>query len=284
MNDATKALKLPTLLEGEALAVWLELSEKQQECYATAKEEICTALKPMEFVSLDEFHRRNMRPGETLSVFVHDLKKLLERAIPGLDKKGRDQHLLHQFLAGIPDAVSRQLRATGETKTLDAAVVQARLLMTIDDHGQAEAVAEGPTEVQLLREQVALLTEQVATLSTSRLTANDQPQVSLISDQLQVLPLYEAERRTQARACAIVALEQSEADVVDDCAVRNYHKAPNIELPECSDFCLYSVVDKHRDLFCTTPGVTEAAYHSSPPQITLLRSLPDVSLRIIERK
>lgn len=173
-NDATKALKLPTLLEGEALAVWLELSEEQQECYATAKKEICTALMPMEFVSLDEFHRRKMRPGEALSVFVHDLKKLLEQAMPGLDKTARDQLLLHQFLAGVPDAVSRQLRATGETKTLDAAVVRARLLMTIDDHGQAAAVAEGPTEVQLLREQVALLTEQVATLSTSRRTANDQ--------------------------------------------------------------------------------------------------------------
>ena len=38
-NDATKALKLPTLLEGEALTVWLELSEKQQQSYATAKKD-----------------------------------------------------------------------------------------------------------------------------------------------------------------------------------------------------------------------------------------------------
>ena len=29
-NSETKALKLPTLLEGEALAVWLELTEEQQ--------------------------------------------------------------------------------------------------------------------------------------------------------------------------------------------------------------------------------------------------------------
>ena len=56
-NDATKALKVPTLLEGEALTVRLELSEVQQGCYATAKEEICIALMPMEFVSLNEFHR-----------------------------------------------------------------------------------------------------------------------------------------------------------------------------------------------------------------------------------
>ena len=147
-NKATIALKLLTLLEGEALAVWLELSEEQQQSYPTAKKELSIALMPMEFVSLDNFHRRTMRPGEALAVFVHNLKKLLEQAMPGLDALGREQLLLHQFLAGIPESVSRQLRATGEIKTLDSAVTRVRLLMTIDDHGQAAAVTEGPTEVQ----------------------------------------------------------------------------------------------------------------------------------------
>ena len=88
-----------------------------------------------------------------------------------------------------------------------------------------------------------------------------QSHVSLISDQVQVLPHYEAERRTQARACAIVAPEQPEADIIDECAVPNYHKTPNKELPECSESCLYSVVDKCRGPFCTTPGVTKIACH-----------------------
>jgi len=56
-NEATKARKLPTLQEGEALTVWLELSEEQQDFYASTKTEISTALMPMEFVSLDEFHQ-----------------------------------------------------------------------------------------------------------------------------------------------------------------------------------------------------------------------------------
>lgn len=177
-TDTTPALKLPTLLEGEALAIWLELSEEQQGDYAAAKKEICTAMTPMEFVSLDGFHRRKLRPGEAISVFVHDLKKLLEQAMPGLEKPARDILLLHQFLAGIPENVSRQLRATGETLTLDAAVTRVRLLMTIDDHGQSAAVSERPSEVELLREQVALLTEQVATLSAApRQTGDGQPRV-----------------------------------------------------------------------------------------------------------
>ena len=32
-----KGLKLPTLLEGEALAVWMELSETEKEDYTSAK-------------------------------------------------------------------------------------------------------------------------------------------------------------------------------------------------------------------------------------------------------
>ena len=43
-NNDTKAVKLPTLLEGEAIAVWLELTAEQQADYAVAKERIITAL------------------------------------------------------------------------------------------------------------------------------------------------------------------------------------------------------------------------------------------------
>ena len=179
-NAATQALKLPMLLEGEALAVWLELSEEQQKDYTATKEKLLSAMMPMKFVSLDEFHRRKLRPGEALPVYLHDMKKLLAQAMPDLDKPARDQLLLHQFLAGVPEAVSRQLRATGETTNLDTTVERARLLMTIDNQGHSAAVAEKPvhtSEVEVLREQVAALTEQVVTLSTaSRRTANSYQQ------------------------------------------------------------------------------------------------------------
>lgn len=177
-DDAAKALKLPTLLEGEALAVWLELSEDQQTHYPTAKKEILAALMPMEFLSLDEFHRRKLRPGEALSVFVHDIKKLLNQAMPDLEETARKQLLLHQFLGGLPESVSRQLRATGEVGTLETAITRARLLMTIDDPGRAAAVTEKPSEIDALKEKIVLLTEQVAALSTTtaptRRTNSDQ--------------------------------------------------------------------------------------------------------------
>ena len=72
-----------------------------------------------------------------------------------------------------------------------------------------------------------------------------QSQASLSINQ--VLPLYEAEQRTQARACVITTLEEPGTDVVDDCAVPNYQE------PKSS---LYPMVERYQDLFRTTPGVT----------------------------
>ena len=49
-NAATKALKFPTLLEGEALAAWSDLKEEQQSNYNTAKEKINNTMMPTDFV------------------------------------------------------------------------------------------------------------------------------------------------------------------------------------------------------------------------------------------
>ena len=97
-NAANQALKLPILLEGEALAVWLELPEDGQNAIATVKEKLIERMMPMEFIYLEQFHGRKLRPREALSMFTHDFKKLLGQAIPGLiDEAARGQLLLHQF-------------------------------------------------------------------------------------------------------------------------------------------------------------------------------------------
>ena len=149
-NTAVKATILPTLLEGEVLAIWLELTGEQLEDYGVAKGEIAKAMRPMEFISLDDFHCKKLRPGEAISVFVHNLKKLIDHAIPDMAKEARDPFLLYQFLVGLPDGI-RQLRASGEVKTLDAAMKPTRLLMTIDSQPVA-MLEEKPSEVQLLTE------------------------------------------------------------------------------------------------------------------------------------
>ena len=177
-SDETKALKLPTLLEGEALATWLDLSEEEQANYGRAKTRMLEKMTPMKFVTLEEFHQRKLRPGEALPLFIHDLKKLLDRAMPDVDAAARGQLLLHQFLAGLPTAVSRQLRASGETKELEKTVERARLLMALDNQEHAAAVTTENDQLKELKEQVTELTEQVAALTTRRHEGSQQRSIA----------------------------------------------------------------------------------------------------------
>ena len=113
-----KAAKLPTLLAGEALAVWLELEEAEQGNYTVTKKKIVKRMAPLCFSSLDGFHWRKLHPGEALSLFLQELKRLLEQTMPDLEAEAPKQLLCHQFLTGLTPAVSRQLRVTGEVQDL----------------------------------------------------------------------------------------------------------------------------------------------------------------------
>ena len=175
-DAAMKTLKLHTLLEGEVLAIWMDLSVEEKDSYETAKQTLTSKLTPASFVTLDEFHRRKLLPGEALSVFVHHLKKLLLQVMPDLDTMTRNQLLLHQFVAGLPQAVSRQLRVTGQAKDLAATMERAQLLISLDDQGQTATVREGPSVVEWLQEQIEKLTKQVTALSTFLLRMADTDQ------------------------------------------------------------------------------------------------------------
>ena len=135
-EDEVKAVKMPTLLEGEALAAWLDLAEETKKDYETAKKQLIDGLMPIAFTLLDKFHARKLLPGESLTVFSHDLRKLIVRAMPEIDSKARGQLLLHQFIAGLPLRVSRELRAAEETKELGVTLQRARLLLSLEDQHQ----------------------------------------------------------------------------------------------------------------------------------------------------
>ena len=61
--------------------------------------------------------------------------------MPGLEKKSKEQLLIHQFMAGLPADMSQQLCATGETKEFAAVVERAPLLMAIDSHDPLQGSA-----------------------------------------------------------------------------------------------------------------------------------------------
>ena len=92
----TKWVKLPTLLEGEVVVIWLELSEVD----LTRKEKLCKKLTPMESVSLDDFHKSKLYPGKASSVLYHI--KLL--ALLG---SGKPEAVVATIV--VDNSVSRQL-------------------------------------------------------------------------------------------------------------------------------------------------------------------------------
>ena len=104
----------------------------------------------MKFVTLEKFRRRKQMTGEALSLFIHDLKKLLDRAMPDIVAIAQEQLLLHQFLTGLPAAVGRQ----------------SRLLLALDDQKSTTAVTTENSQLKELKGQVMELTEQVAALMT----------------------------------------------------------------------------------------------------------------------
>ena len=82
-------------------------------------------MAPSEFISLEEFHSRTMQPGEAVALYLYDLKRLFQQAMPELAENACQPLLLHQFLSGLPDAISRQPCVSGDMKDLNTVVQQA---------------------------------------------------------------------------------------------------------------------------------------------------------------
>ena len=133
-DDETKAVKLPTLLEGEALAAWLELSTEAKKTYAKTKkgangsDDINELHYPGE-VSAEE-------NGPWRSAASVPARSKAAAGMPGLDSAAKEQLLLHQFVGGLPSAISKQLRATGNTTELRSTVERAKLLTALENEQQ----------------------------------------------------------------------------------------------------------------------------------------------------
>ena len=121
-------------------------------------------LMPTGVVTLDQFHQRKLMPGELLSVFIHDVKKMLERAMPNIDGETRNRLLLHQLMAGLPSEINKQLRATGETKDLDETIRRSRLLLSLEvQHAATTTVSNDSSELDLKLQSVS---KQIETLTS----------------------------------------------------------------------------------------------------------------------
>ena len=96
-DAAVKAVKLPTLLEGEALAIWLDFTEEEQGDYTVTVDKLKRKLAPTGFSSLEAFHTRKLQPDEALSLLLQDLKQKLHHAMPDVTGAAKEQLLPYKW-------------------------------------------------------------------------------------------------------------------------------------------------------------------------------------------
>ena len=71
------------------------------------KANILKGMGPVRFMSMDDFHHRWLLPSKSLSMFAHELKRLIDQAMPTADAAKHQQLLSHEFLSGLPTEVSK---------------------------------------------------------------------------------------------------------------------------------------------------------------------------------
>lgn len=97
---------IPTLLEGEALAAWLDLEEDDQKSYEKAKKCLVKTLMPMGSQPSTDSRRDDYNLGKLCRCLATIFgSSILEQAMPGIGSETRDQ-LLPNLWRVYPQAIA----------------------------------------------------------------------------------------------------------------------------------------------------------------------------------
>lgn len=127
---------IPLYLDGPAFEVYDQLEDKVKDDGKLIEQALLEAFGMNKFSAYDSFRERNWRPGETVDVFLADLRRLAKLAAIETDDL-----ICSAFVCGLPTDVSSQLRAGSRIAGTDLSMVlqQARVLM--DERIQSAMVA-----------------------------------------------------------------------------------------------------------------------------------------------
>ena len=128
---------IPLRLTGGAFAVYQQLPDADKRDSGKIKKALRTAFAVDSFTAYEQFVGRRLQPGETVDMFLAELRRL---AVPfgGLS----DRMLSCAFVAGLPGTVKQLLRAGSRMDELPLAhiLTRARAVLT-DEVGVAAAVS-----------------------------------------------------------------------------------------------------------------------------------------------
>uniref|UniRef100_A0A1I8IVN9 Integrase_H2C2 domain-containing protein n=1 Tax=Macrostomum lignano TaxID=282301 RepID=A0A1I8IVN9_9PLAT len=178
--DTCKAERLATFLDGEALVVYLELSAGDQADYDKVVQALDDAFHPNRehFAVMEAFKSRKILSNETPRMYLYELKKMLKSS--SVDNKDAQEALLfHQFVCGLPESVSWQIRADSSVKTSEQALQKAQLLMQHSSPSIPAAAVQPQSsqssEVQELRDTVQSLQASATAARVQLHSVNKQP-------------------------------------------------------------------------------------------------------------
>ena len=133
------AVVIPLRLQGGAFAVYQQLSDSDKKDADKVKKILKQAFATDNFAAYDQFIGRKLGPGESVDVYLADLKRLA-----GLFGGVSDSTLTCAFVSGLPEHVKQSLRVgarLGEMVLQDI-VQRAREIMVNDVHVAAAAVTK----------------------------------------------------------------------------------------------------------------------------------------------
>jgi len=133
---------LPMFLEGEAHVVYMQLPEDKR-TFLEVKAALEAAFSPPEGQGehLRAFNTMTLREGESPRTFLFELQRSLDLAMPELNREARECLLFHQFVNGLPEEISVDIKTSRECLTTNAALARALLLTAVRKRRPATVAA-----------------------------------------------------------------------------------------------------------------------------------------------
>ena len=119
---------VPMRLSGGAYAVYQQLSEEKRADFACIKDVLYTAFALSPVTAYKQFAARRLRPGETVDVYLAELRKLATQ-FGGMTERG----LVCAFIAGLPEHAENLLQATTRVDDLPMSDILARARAILKD-------------------------------------------------------------------------------------------------------------------------------------------------------
>ena len=119
---------LPLFLEGPAFAVYQQFSEEVKNDYNNLCSGLLAAFAANEFSAYEQFSARKYNEGEGVDVYLADLRRLAM-----LFGSTEERTLRCAFVVGLPEYVSKQLRALSNIESLRLSDIVSRARYLVAD-------------------------------------------------------------------------------------------------------------------------------------------------------